>query len=239
MLLGQPQLCRLQLPLRAVRRAHLSASSSAPLSSRPSVDAAGPVDAATPPTRSSLHTSPAAEAIDREVFLSRYRDPAYHDKARAKPGYYVRHHSDPDTTAAPVTSSVASPSNNVAQDDSPRGRRLAMEQLWSGGDYSPVTPVAHYANTTSTAKKHALMFPGSASQYVGMASFIQDFPAAKRVWEEAEDALAGFEEWRRSLHLDQAGGEVGELGRMLEESYGERRLEAGLRRVVFDGPQVA
>lgn len=115
-----------------------------------------------------------------------------------------------------------------------------MERLWSGGEASPPIPLQSYRVTKSLATpKHALLFPGSGSQYVGMGHFLKDYEGAKAVWDEAEEALQGFEAWRKGLGLENHDGEVGVLGRMLAEREGERRVETGLKQVVFDGPQVS
>lgn len=188
----------------------------------------------TPLTDSDVH--PALPNPNDPVFLSRYRNPTLHDQPRIIPGYRVKR-----PTPAPTTSTLPPESNEQPRsslsDSSPRGRRLEMESLWSGGDYSGIVP-AHYADPRGS-KKHAILFPGSGSQYVGMGAFLQEHTAAQRVWGEAEESLNGFEEWRRSLKLEDQAGEVGILGKMLEDSYGERRLETTLKKVVFEGPQVS
>lgn len=72
-----------------------------------------------------------------------------------------------------------------------------------------------------------------------MGHFLREKGKGKEVWSEAEDALAGFEEWRKGLRLDQLEGELGELGKMLDKTEGLRRQEAGLQQIVFEGPQVS
>ncbi|GAA5980140.1 hypothetical protein JCM10908_001548 [Rhodotorula pacifica] len=118
----------------------------------------------------------------------------------------------------------------------PRRNRLAMEALWSGGDFSPPIPLESYKAQT-TRPKHALLFPGSGSQYVQMGYFLRQTPAAQEVWAEAEHALHGFEEWRRGLKLHELPGEAGELGRMLDETEAARSRETRLKDIVFEGPQ--
>ncbi|GAA5870144.1 hypothetical protein JCM3774_002603 [Rhodotorula dairenensis] len=118
----------------------------------------------------------------------------------------------------------------------PRRNRLEMEALWSGGDFSPPIPLESYKAQT-TRPKHALLFPGSGSQYVQMGYFLRQTPAAQEVWAEAEHALHGFEEWRRGLHLHELPGEAGELGRMLDETEAARSRETRLKDIVFEGPQ--
>ena len=70
-----------------------------------------------------------------------------------------------------------------------------------------------------------------------MGAFLKGYPTASRTWDEAEDALASFERWRKSLALEDRGGELGELGRMLAETEGQRAKEATLKQIVFEGPQ--
>ena len=114
-----------------------------------------------------------------------------------------------------------------------------MERLWSGGEFSPPIPLESQKKVSPFETKHAVLFPGSGSQYVGMGAFLREYPAAQKVWDEAEEALAGFEEWRKGLKLEEHEGEVGELGRMLQEGEAARLKETGLKSVVFDGPQVS
>jgi hypothetical protein len=71
-----------------------------------------------------------------------------------------------------------------------------------------------------------------------MGAFLRDEEGAKEVWDEAEEALATFETWRKGLRLNEMDGELGELGRLLDATEGERSREAGLKQVVFEGPQV-
>ncbi|GAA5857147.1 hypothetical protein JCM8547_009339, partial [Rhodosporidiobolus lusitaniae] len=164
-------------------------------------------------------------------YLSRYRDPARHDALRGRPPA-----PGPSTSARGLeTSSRASPPSPKPRSRS-RENRLEMERLWSGGDFSPAVPTEKYSAQT-TRPPHALLFPGSGSQYVGMGHFLRHEKSTQAVWEEAEDALAGFEEWRRGLKLHELEGEVGELGRMLDATEKKREKETALRDVVFQGPQ--
>lgn len=71
-----------------------------------------------------------------------------------------------------------------------------------------------------------------------MGAFLREYPTAKLVWQEAEEALNGFESWREGLGLEELEGEVGVLGRMLRDTKEERGREKTLQQVVFDGPQV-
>lgn len=239
-------LLRIQRPLsfakQHVRFAHLASNSSKDTASSPSASSA-----ATPSASSSSSAELALPPqVEEEVFLSRYRDPFAHDKPRSKPSYY---RSRPSTTPAPtpMRSSAAIREEHRQRDraidqqggkDSPRAKRLEMERLWSGGEASPMIPLSHYTSAKSK-RKHALVFPGSGSQYVGQGKFVEDYTAAQSCWEEATDALNGFEAWRRSLRLEDVEGEVGELGKLLEAGYEARRLESSLQQIVFEGPQVS
>jgi len=115
-----------------------------------------------------------------------------------------------------------------------------MEALWSGGEASPAIPSTHYRNLPSVVpqpKQHALLLPGIGAAYVGMASFLDGYHSAQEVWAEAQDALDGFEDWRRSLRLEERGGELGVLGAKLVETERARERHKGLRRSVYEGPQ--
>lgn len=128
----------------------------------------------------------------------------------------------------------------ITKDGTPRSRRLEMERLWSGGEASPPIPLSHYLTSSqSKSQAHALLFPGSGSQYVGMGHFLKDYPAATKVWDEAEEALEGFEKWIDGLELEGRGGDLGEIGRIVRERKDFRLRSSGLKSVVFDGPQVS
>lgn len=108
-----------------------------------------------------------------------------------------------------------------------------MERMWSAGEASPPVPIAKQDGTL----KHAVCFVGSGSQYVSMGHVLKSYAPASRVWEEASEALAGFEAWRRSLKMEQMEGELGQLGQALEASFTRREKAMPLRDVVNDGPQ--
>lgn len=110
-----------------------------------------------------------------------------------------------------------------------------MERMWSGGEFSPPIPSEHYS-TQSTS--HALLFPGSASQYVGMGLFLQQYSGAREVWKETDDVMEQFEDWRKSLKLNEMEGDLGKIGKLLDKREPERLRDQPLRRIVFDGPQV-
>ncbi|KAM0793248.1 hypothetical protein ACM66B_000710 [Microbotryomycetes sp. NB124-2] len=198
-------------------------------------------------------------------YLARYRDPLAHDRALLRPRPATSSTSSTATAAAMTTasatqvrsststsqpspsrstsasayeSSAGSGSSGVTGSDSPRRRRLEMERLWSGGEASPPIPLENYKAKPSKDKpKHALLFPGSGSQYVGMGLFLQNYPAARQVWREANDALEGFEDWARQLKLDQRDGELGQLGKIFQQETKQRLTQPPLQEVVFKGPQ--
>lgn len=115
-----------------------------------------------------------------------------------------------------------------------------MERLWSGGEASPPIPLESFRMRAEILKpKHALLFPGSGSQYVGMGHFLKEYKGAGRVWDEAQSVLAEWEDWVETIGLEEMGGEVGELGRMMREREPDRLKAKGLKDVVFDGPQVS
>lgn len=142
----------------------------------------------------------------------------------------------PGSSADAVGASENGNGNGTGKRHRSRRNRLEMEALWSGGDFSPPIPLESYKAQT-TRPKHALLFPGSGSQYVQMGYFLRETAAAQEVWAEAEHALAGFEEWRRGLCLHELPGEAGELGRMLDETEAARSRETHLKDIVFEGPQ--
>ena len=184
------------------------------------------------PTTPTLEHTLDNPAWSDPAYLKRYRNPSRHDarlppsrrlETAAKPG--ARSHSVASTSA-----STASGNGNGGTVKGQRSRRnrLEMEALWSGGDFSPPIPLESYRAQT-TRPRHALLFPGSGSQYVGMGAFLREQKPAQDVWAEADEALAGFEEWRRGLKLHEHDGELGQLGRMLDETEAARRREPGLR----------
>ena len=193
------------------------------------------------------------------AYVRRYRDPARRDvfpsqaagqlhskrplatRTRAARSDARNVEGEAGMPALQSTSASASEPHHVADGANgngkrPRRNRLEMEALWSGGDFSPPIPLESYKAQT-TRPKHALLFPGSGSQYVQMGYFLRQTPAAQEVWAEAEHALHGFEEWRRGLHLHELPGEAGELGRMLDETEAARSRETRLKDIVFEGPQ--
>ncbi|GAA5986848.1 hypothetical protein JCM11641_007816 [Rhodosporidiobolus odoratus] len=175
----------------------------------------------TQPPVSSYSSANSSPAWSDPAYLARYRDPIRHD---------VRPF---ETSTRPRQAGEKSSNRNNGR---VRRNRLEMEALWSGGDCSPPIPLES-CRAQTTRPKHALLFPGSGSQYVGMGRFLRNEQAANDVWAEAEDALEGFEQWRRDLKLHEMDGELGELGRMLDATETKRGKEASLREVVFDGPQ--
>ncbi|BGP63782.1 hypothetical protein NBRC10512_007968 [Rhodotorula toruloides] len=175
------------------------------------------------------------------VFLKKYRDPARHDvfvPSRRALETVARSGGSGarDVSSATVKGKSVEAASGGGKNQRSRRNRLEMEALWSGGDFSPPIPLESYRAQT-TRPRHALLFPGSGSQYVGMHHYLRDKQPARDVWDEAETALAGFEQWRKSLGLHELEGEAGVLGRMLDETEAERRKESGLKEVVFEGPQ--
>ncbi|BGP12851.1 hypothetical protein JCM10213_005224 [Rhodosporidiobolus nylandii] len=198
--------------------------------------AAGPPP---PPLPLFAQPSTAAYAAENPVwqdpgYLSRYRAPERHD-AHAR-GFETSSRARPSSSKSHTVNAQEQPANGNGNGRRVRRNRLEMEALWSGGDALDSYPLDSYRAQT-TRPKHALLFPGSGSQYVGMGHFLRKEDAAKQVWEEAEEALDGFEEWRKSLRLHEMDGELGELGRMLDATEKQRGKEARLRDVVFEGPQ--
>ncbi|BGP36837.1 [acyl-carrier-protein] S-malonyltransferase [Rhodotorula kratochvilovae] len=203
-----------------------------------------------PPPLPSLYAQPTAPALAHALenpawsdpaYLRRYRDPNRHDAlhpsslAAAGPSTLQKRGVETAATSAAANGGGSGNGNGVKGQRS-RRNRLEMEALWSGGDFSPPIPLESYRAQT-TRPRHALLFPGSGSQYVGMGMFLRKEKPAQEVWAEAEDALEGFEEWRKGLRLHEHDGELGQLGRMLDESEAARRKEPKLREVVFEGPQ--
>ncbi|KAK4058035.1 [acyl-carrier-protein] S-malonyltransferase [Microbotryomycetes sp. JL221] len=201
------------------------------------------------------------------AYLARYRDPQMHDRAMLRPTAAATTHTTSRahlTSASVYTTStsskrpepVASTSRTQAQtfeaprpgrpvnsttgstSDSPRRRRLEMERLWSGGEASPPIPLENYKAKPSKDKpKHALLFPGSGSQYVGMGLFLQNYPAAKQVWREANEALESFEDWASKLKLEDRDGELGRVGEIFRRETKNRKSQPPLQEIVFKGPQ--
>ncbi|GAA5934195.1 hypothetical protein JCM3775_006932 [Rhodotorula graminis] len=210
-----------------------------------STASAPPPPSPAPAPSTSLFAQPStptlAHALDNPAwsdpaYLKRYRNPSRHD-ARLPPSRGLDTAAKPGTRSHSVAStSTADANGNGVKVQRSRRNRLEMEALWSGGDFSPPIPLENYRAQT-TRPRHALLFPGSGSQYVGMGAFLREQKPAQDVWAEADEALAGFEEWRKGLKLHEHDGELGQLGRMLDETEAARRREPQLREVVFEGPQ--
>lgn len=175
-----------------------------------------------------------------------WSDPSYVARYRDPNKFSLNRKPKPSSNSNPIAST--SNINSATREDyrrrekareTPRSRRLEMEAAWSGGDFSPPVPTENYrlANNTSLSK-HALLFPGSGSQYVGMGHFLKDYPAAEKIWEEAEEALEGFESWMNGLGLRDMTGDLGGLGKIMEDRKAIRMAQTSLKKVVFEGPQV-
>ena len=175
------------------------------------------------PKSSAIYNSPS--------YFSKYRNPYYHNQ----PPQHKKLEENVVRTVKRISrDETGNPSNGGA-----RERRLEMERMWSGGEASPPIPEENSTESNRFLKpKHALLFVGTGSQYVGMGKALENSPAAKEVYREAEEALEGFEDWRRGLKLGECEGQVGELGRLLERSTTQRLKERKLRAVIQDGPQV-
>lgn len=122
-------------------------------------------------------------------YIGHYRDPSKHDSfalpisRRGRAAWFA------PSTVNPI---VAGPPGNVDIADrqsKARSARREMEKAWGATTSDSTT-----ANTSKTSSKQArssppltaLLMPGSGSQYVGMASFLDKFKAARETWEEAE-----------------------------------------------------
>jgi hypothetical protein len=196
-----------------------------------------------PRRRASLATSPPAAPrtgprID-EAYLRFYRQTDPHDASlqRAATTWRVHHFAPP------------TPSKGI----SPHKRsRLELERSWAGGaDETPefdqvrttkvgradprVTSQPAKLAITQDGRKTALLCPGSGSQYNGMgATLLERFESARRVWDEAEEALAGFEKWRKDLKLDEIP-ELQDLKLNEWPSWVNERDPRELRKLVFGG----
>lgn len=217
------------------RLAHLAASSVASTSAAPLPPLPAAYSTAQPGKASTSAGSSSAdhEAWSDPAYLSRYRNPSALEGGIPKPGTQLR---APKRINAVQQLPHAVGNGNAT----PRARRLEMEAMWSGGEASPPIPRTHYRTVPSVVphpKPHALLLPGIGAAYVGMASFLDGYKPAQEVWAEAQDALDGFEDWRRGLKLEHREGELGLLGRTLAESEGARERHKGLRRSVYEGPQ--
>ncbi|GAA5955213.1 hypothetical protein JCM21900_002240 [Sporobolomyces salmonicolor] len=221
--------------------ASLSSAAAPPPPPLPSVYASSVTPEASASTSNTLSENP---TWSDPSYLARYRDPTRHDvfspsgrpTASHKRAFEFSSNSKPSNSTAPTDNGSNGNRNGNGKGKRSRRNRLEMEALWSGGDFSPPIPLESY-HAQTFKPQHALLFPGSGSQYVGMGHFLREKGKGKEVWREAEDALAGFEEWRKGLKLDQLPGELGELGRMLDAVEAKRRTEASLQQVVFEGPQ--
>ncbi|GAA5907956.1 ACP S-malonyltransferase [Sporobolomyces salmoneus] len=209
-----------------------SSSNSSPPSSLPSSTSSQPPPP--PPPPSTLYTPSPTPSTSTSGENPTWSDPSYLARYR-NPTSRLNH----DVSHNFITSN----GNGNGKAQRSRRNRIANDALWSGGEASPPIPLeshrsaAQQSSSSASRPKHALLFPGSGSQYVGMGLFLKEKGKGKEVWSEAEDALSGFEEWRKGLRLDQLEGEVGELGKMLDQSERERRKEAKMQQIVFDGPQ--
>lgn len=122
------------------------------------------------------------------------------------------------------------------------------EALEAAVEQAVATPV----KVDQALGKTALCFPGSGSQYVGMGSFLSTFPSFERTWEEAEEALSSFEDWRKDIGLEELYmkryGFTADEARIMGGPMRKGAVRGGigmvdptkahgLRDVVFKGPQ--
>lgn len=204
---------------------------------------------------SSSKAAPRAAAYDYVTsfdsrYIARYRDPAQHD-LEPMPRRYARnpsHFSLPSPvslTAASATSSFPGtplfpgsashglPTNNVHF--VPRRPRSEAES--SSKSRAKELQKRSSDREGGKAKETALLFPGSGSQYVGMNAFLEKYKSAREVWEEAEDALEGFEKWRKDLKLHELPA-LEHLDLLSWPTWQKERAKEELRQIVSEGPQV-
>ena len=128
-------------------------------------------------------SAPALEHVHMDSrYVARYHNPASHESAplpRKLPGLNGFTNAGPGSSAG--SSSISSPLDALEQ----HGRHESENRRRLSGE----TDNGSFRSTPSAkARKTALLFPGSGSQYVGMCQFLNDnFQAAREVWEEAED----------------------------------------------------
>lgn len=192
---------------------------------------------------------PSEPSSPDDAYISRYRDPSQHDD------YILLDHHHPYTFRARPTATQTLPPRkrpptfDAAQSSfEARVARLEMERSWA----SSLTNSGKIESKTTIPGKGVeiskrgigLCFPGSGSQYIGMGSFLLPHSKGFRdTWDEAEEALIGFEHWRRSLDLVDR---LHALGYTLDQANllgGPMRRGAtlgsndpGLKHVVFNGP---
>ncbi|GAA94050.1 uncharacterized protein L969DRAFT_85578 [Mixia osmundae IAM 14324] len=198
-----------------------------------------------------------------ESYYARYRDPVSHDHDRNKEAKVKN--KMVNKYAAPSRSAVPSGKQTKDKDAllaASRRHRIQMETAWMGGtagspDNSSSTgvpsgvaemvrpsPLLHGVDASTQVERAieaiqrpmALCFPGSGSQYVGMGAFLLKYKSAQQLWEEAEDALATFEHWRRDLPLSQSE-QIRQLDLDNWPSWQQERSPDELQKIVFGGPQ--
>jgi hypothetical protein len=70
-----------------------------------------------------------------------------------------------------------------------------------------------------------------------MNTFLDKYKSARETWEEAEEALGGFEKWRKDLKLHELP-ELEHLDLQSWPTWQKERAKEELRQVVTEGPQV-
>jgi hypothetical protein len=120
-------------------------------------------------------------------YLGHYRDPSKHDEGfslpvsrRGRASWFA------PSTATSVVSKVIVPDHETSK---ARSARHEMEKAWGAHEHSTSSSTTpHQSSKKKSAHPlTALLMPGSGSQYVGMASFLDNFKAARETWEEAEE----------------------------------------------------
>ena len=183
-------------------------------------------------------------------YIARYRDPAQHDIPP------VRHRtsrvasqfpfaSSSSLYAAPINASTAGTTLSTASANHgmpisavPRRPKQDTESTVVGSSKDRSAAAQRSAsNSKGKAKETALLFPGSGSQYVGMNAFLDKYKSARETWDEAEDALEGFEKWRKDLKLHELP-ELEHLDLLSWPTWQKERSKEELRQVVTEGPQV-
>ena len=126
-----------------------------------------------------------------------------------------------------------------------RKSRRQMEASWDAKQDTCDPPASSISDSKATQpgqkqdqRPLAILFPGTASQYSGMGNFLmKKHQTARRVWEEAEHALAGFERWRKDLDLP-ADPALAQLELREWPAWMKEREPDQLRKIVFGGDQL-
>ncbi|KAH9818077.1 acyl transferase/acyl hydrolase/lysophospholipase [Melampsora americana] len=192
---------------------------------------------------------PSEPSSPDDAYISRYRNPSQHDD------YILSDHHDPYAfRTRPTATQVLPPRKRPPTFDAAqssfeaRAARLEMERSWASS-------LTYSGNTRSremlpdqridiSKRGIGLCFPGSGSQYIGMGSFLLPHSKGFRdTWDEAEEALIGFERWRQSLDLvdrlhalGYTSDQANFLGGPMRRGATLGSNDPGLKHVVFNGP---